>query len=124
MGIYDEFISTGKWGETQILLGMEFKFKCAYCDKNLLGCVDSHSEWQTDHIIPSSKGGCDTIENFALCCRTCNFIKGKWNPSDFLGEQNLTKESLIKAVRIHISERRKQMQKDIDLYTAIVAKHC
>lgn len=53
MGIYDELISTEKWGETQILLGIEFKFKCAYCDKDLLDCVDSHSEWQTDHIINS-----------------------------------------------------------------------
>ncbi len=124
MGIYDELISTKKWGETQILLGIEFRFRCAYCDKDLLGCVDSHSEWQTDHIIPSSKGGCDAMENFALCCRTCNFIKGTWDPSGYLGKQSSSKEDLIKIVKNHVSERRKQMQKDIDLYKAIVAKHC
>jgi 5-methylcytosine-specific restriction endonuclease McrA len=29
-----------------------------------------------DHITPRSKGGEDTEENYAPCCRTCNSRKG------------------------------------------------
>lgn len=123
MSIYDEFMKTGNWSETQILLGIEFDFHCAYCDKNMLCCVDNHSEWQSDHIVPISKGGLDVIENLALSCRTCNFIKGRWDPSEGLGQQGAVKGDLISIARVRIFDRREQMQKDIDLYKGIVAKH-
>jgi CRISPR/Cas system Type II protein with McrA/HNH and RuvC-like nuclease domain len=123
MDIYDEFMSTGHWGPIETQLGIEFQFRCAYCDKDMFDSVDNYKEWQTDHIIPSSKDGCDTIENFALCCRTCNFIKGKWNPFDFLGELDATKENLIKVAKVYITEKRQQTQQDINLYKAIIARH-
>lgn len=47
---------------------------CEYCRSNsseffpdiLLEC---------DHIIPTSKGGKNTLENLAFCCRRCNLSK-------------------------------------------------
>lgn len=123
MDIYDEFMSTGHWGPIETQLGVEFQFRCAYCEKDMFGSVDNYKEWQADHIIPSSKGGCDIIENYALCCRTCNFLKGKWNPLEFLGELDATKENLIKVAKVYIAEKRQQTQQDISLYKAIIARH-
>ncbi len=123
MSIYNELMKTGNWSERQACLGEEFKFHCAYCDKNLLSCVDNHSEWQADHIIPTSKGGPDSMDNLALSCRTCNFIKGTWDPSENLPKEEIQKHHLIKLVRNRVSVRRQEMQKDLDLYKAILAKH-
>ncbi len=123
MSIYDELMKTGNWSERQARLGEEFKFYCAYCDKSMISCVDNHSEWQADHIIPTSKGGPDVMDNLALSCRTCNFIKGQWDPSGGLPQEEILKEHLIKRARARISERRQKMQEDIELYKAILAKH-
>ncbi|QQD21735.1 hypothetical protein GJQ54_08100 [Oceanospirillaceae bacterium ASx5O] len=124
MGIYDELMSTGHWSDTQVRLGIEFNFRCAYCDKDMFGSVDNHSEWQSDHIKPTSKGGADVIDNLALSCRTCNFIKGTWDPSEDLSQEEILKEYLIKRARTRISERRQKIQEDIELYKSILTKHC
>jgi 5-methylcytosine-specific restriction endonuclease McrA len=34
----------------------------------------SSTPLEIDHIIPEAKGGCTTIENPALCCRSCNLL--------------------------------------------------
>lgn len=122
MSVYDELMSTGNWSDTQVRLGVEFNFRCAYCDKDMLGSVDNHSEWQSDHIKPTSKGGADVIENLALSCRTCNFIKGRLDPSDGVPLE-IKKKDLIEKARSLISERRKIMQKDVEIYKEIVTKH-
>ena len=36
----------------------------------------SESRLSVDHVIPSSKGGKNTFENMATCCKRCNGIKG------------------------------------------------
>lgn len=123
MSIYDDLMKTGSWSERQARLGEEFKFHCAYCDKDMISCVDNHSEWQADHIIPTSKGGPDSMDNLALSCRTCNFIKGTWDPSENLPKEKIQKHYLINLARNRISERRQETQKDLELYQAILAKH-
>jgi len=123
MSLYDDFMATGHWGPIETTLGIEFNFCCAYCDKEMFKSVDSYKEWQTDHIIPSSKGGEDTIENYALSCRTCNFIKSTWNPSEHLGELKINKLNLIAVSKEYIIEKREQTQVEIDLYNQIIAKH-
>ena len=123
MSIYDEFMDTGHWGPIDIELGIEFNFCCAYCDKKMFESVENYKEWQTDHIIPSSKGGEDSIDNYALSCRTCNFIKSTWNPVEYLGELNITKLNLINASKDYIMEKRKGTQAEIDLYNQIIAKY-
>ena len=85
--------------------------------------VNSYKEWQTDHIIPSSKGGKDRIENYALSCRTCNFIKNTWNPAEHLGGLNVTKLNLINVSKNYIMEKRKETQEEINLYKRIIAKY-
>jgi 5-methylcytosine-specific restriction endonuclease McrA len=123
MSIYDEFMNTGHWGPTETKLGIEFNFCCAYCDKRMLESVENYKEWQTDHIIPSSKDGEDSIENYALSCRTCNFIKSTWNPAENLGELNITKLNLINVSKDYIIEKRKGTLAEIALYNQIIAKY-
>ena len=123
MSIYDEFMKTGHWGPIETILGIEFDFCCAYCDKKMFESVENYKEWQTDHIVPSSKGGEDSIENYALSCRTCNFIKSTWNPIENLGDLKITKLNLISVSKEYIKEKRKGTQAEIDLYNQIIAKY-
>jgi 5-methylcytosine-specific restriction endonuclease McrA len=123
MSVYDEFMNTGHWGPIETKLGIEFNFCCAYCDKKMLESVENYKEWQTDHIIPSSKYGEDSIENYALSCRTCNFIKSTWNPAENLGELEVTKLNLINVSKNYIIEKRKGTQAEIDLYNQLIAKY-
>jgi 5-methylcytosine-specific restriction endonuclease McrA len=34
----------------------------------------SSTPLEIDHIIPEARGGRTTIENLALCCRSCNLL--------------------------------------------------
>lgn len=43
--------------------------KCSYCWR------DCHKDYQLDHIVPLSKGGTHTIDNFTIACPTCNNSK-------------------------------------------------
>jgi len=53
--------------------------KCVYC-----GCREG-SEWE--HIIPTSRGGPDTIDNQVLACRRCNAEKGDKCLYEWYGEE-------------------------------------
>jgi 5-methylcytosine-specific restriction endonuclease McrA len=117
--IIEALVSTGKWGEDDVKVGIRAGFKCEYCDKDLLASVDNYKEWQKDHMIPTSKGGEDINENIALSCKTCNMsIKSRWNPADVAGE-NASRQELIKAVREFVREKRTVMLSDICTFRAI-----
>ena len=120
--LFRALMATGNWGEVETKLGIEFDFKCAYCDKDLLESVDNFKEWQKDHIVPSSKGGLDEDTNLALSCRTCNFIKSRWDPRLRLGS-NPTKADLVNVAREHVSEKRKEAQSEINSYLEIIKLH-
>ncbi len=63
-------------------VGVRARFKCEYCDKDLLASVDVYEyHWEQDHVIPDSSGGASEFENFAFSCRTCNQLKDDWNPA-------------------------------------------
>ncbi|WP_217540670.1 HNH endonuclease [Vibrio metschnikovii] len=121
--IFDKLMATKLWGEREIKLGIEFDFKCAYCDKNMFDSVDNYKEWQTDHIVPSSKNGDDSYENCVLSCRTCNFIKSTWNPLENMVDKSATRSELIEACKKHITDKRAIIQFQIDEYKRIVGKH-
>jgi hypothetical protein len=48
-------------------------FRCEYC-MTPIGIVPS--PFSSEHILPRSKGGDDTLENLALSCQGCNGHKG------------------------------------------------
>ncbi len=121
--LYEALMATGHWGDVEVKLGIEFDFKCAYCNKDLLGSVDNYKEWQTEHIIPRSKGGADDESNFALTCRTCNFIKGVWNPKEHFMGLNPDKGELIEVSKKYIFQKRSETENDINRYSSLIKQH-
>ncbi|UYM16297.1 HNH endonuclease [Endozoicomonas euniceicola] len=116
-------MATGHWGKIEAELAVDFDFKCAYCDKDLLASVDNYKEWQREHIVPSSEGGAEHMSNFALSCRTCNFIKGVWNPLTQFQNVTPTKAELIFTARKYIEQKRFETQEDINLYLELIEQY-
>lgn len=48
-----------------------------------------------DHIIPTSRGGKDSIENMVLSCQSCNSAKGNMTSEEFASVATLLKEKKI-----------------------------
>jgi len=118
--IVKTLVATGKWSESAARRGVRAKFKCEYCDRDLLASVDDYKEWQEDHIVPFSDGRKDAEENIAIACRTCNFnVKTKWNPQSVCGPK-ASREALIQATRDYIARRRSQFLADVSLFRNIV----
>ena len=98
---YNVLLKELEWSETQITVGERADFCCEYCGKDLLGSPESYDQWNIDHIIPN---GDESIDNLALACRLCNFIKRKTDPSKSAVSND--RESLINAAKSLINERR------------------
>jgi 5-methylcytosine-specific restriction endonuclease McrA len=47
------------------------RYRCEYCRYPEAA---SSTSLEIDHIIPEAMGGRTTIENLALCCRSCNLL--------------------------------------------------
>ena len=47
-------------------------YRCEYC---LYPEAASSTPLEVDHIIPEAKDGSTTLDNLALCCRSCNLHK-------------------------------------------------
>lgn len=45
-------------------------FTCQFC-----GAKVDHDDVEIDHMVPSSMGGSDNLENFACACKKCNQAK-------------------------------------------------
>jgi 5-methylcytosine-specific restriction endonuclease McrA len=61
--------------ESQVLvikriLATKFGWECWYCGLDL-----THRTRHLDHIIPTSRGGKNEIDNYALTCKFCNMAK-------------------------------------------------
>ena len=52
---------------------------CPYCYREM-----SYEEATFDHIIPTSEGGPDTVDNIVLCCDSCNNERGNKDINKFL----------------------------------------
>lgn len=52
---------------------------CSYCAIEL-----SSDQIQLDHVIPLSKGGSHTMDNFAISCKSCNCSKGNKTLEEFI----------------------------------------
>lgn len=59
------------------------KGHCYYCDCELNG------KYETDHVIPISRGGSDGMENIVIACPPCNLSKGDKLPSEWGGSNRL-----------------------------------
>jgi 5-methylcytosine-specific restriction endonuclease McrA len=88
------------WHEHHARVGAIAKFHCEYCNRDMLGSIESYDSWQLDHIIPSSQHGSDDIDNKALVCKTCNFMKGSFVP------EGTDRESRIRSAKEYVTKRR------------------
>lgn len=57
---------------------------CMYCGEQF-----KHAELTRDHIIPMSRGGCDSWENVVTACFRCNNQKGSRTPEEWSGRHLL-----------------------------------
>lgn len=48
------------------------RYRCEYCGYPEAA---SSTPLEVDHIVPEAKGGPTTLDNLALCCRSCNLHK-------------------------------------------------
>jgi len=94
----------GGWAATH---GFNQGFKCIYCDRDFLASYDAFHSFELDHIVPQSRGGENTEENTAACCRTCNSLKSSYLPTG-----NSRVERIANA-RNHVNERRLQREADV-----------
>ena len=103
----DALVAVG-WGHRAATISIRAGFRCEYCDKDILGSVDSYYEFNEEHIVPISAGGLDEISNMALSCRTCNFsLKNKWNPETVCGPEASRREKIL-AVREYVARKREE----------------
>jgi 5-methylcytosine-specific restriction endonuclease McrA len=90
-----------KWSKIQVDVGVRANFFCEYCGKDLLASVDYYDQFQIDHIVPNDD---NNIDNLALSCRLCNFMKRNTDPSDKIKDK--TRENLLSNAKKIINERR------------------
>lgn len=85
--------------------------RCRYCSvevrKNWCEYVKHDDDATVDHIIPKSKGGANTMENYALACRRCNHAKGDRSVEEFLADPRSAKERRLAESRRLFRRRRR-----------------
>jgi hypothetical protein len=101
------------WSELNLKLAMRASFKCEYCGCDLLACFNNYNSWQRDHIHAKSRGGEDKDQNYAVCCKACNFLKHGAAPKGFDPQQE-PREDQIKYFRGYIFGKR-QEREDVEL---------
>ncbi len=89
-------------------------FHCEYCDLDFLDAnqPDNYHRWVGwDHLIPSSKGGANNVDNLVCSCAICNLVKGAWNPRHDQRFHNRsdepTRDELVRAARDHIDKKKR-----------------
>jgi hypothetical protein len=58
--------------------------RCVFCNVRTEK-VSGPNKRHTDHAIPASRGGDNSLENAQNACRTCNLRKGAKTTTEFLG---------------------------------------
>ena len=109
-----------RYGADMVDIAWRARFRCEYCDKDLLRSVDDYEwNWEREHVVPTSPGGPDLVDNWALACRTCNQLKGDWDPRpDAADAQN--REALVASARAYVQGRRAQRGRELDEVRSLI----
>ena len=94
------------WDPNTLELAIRANFKCEYCGCNFFATVNDYDSIQVDHIIPTSLLCDNSLNNLALACKTCNFIKRNWNPQTIKNKAQ-NRDELLKAAKDYILGKRK-----------------
>ncbi len=113
-------VSRYRFGSNMVDIAWRAHFKCEYCDKDLLGSVDTYEwHWEREHVVPTKHGGEDALHNWALACRTCNQFKGVWDPrSDAVDP--LDRDALVASARAYIQRRRAERGAELDIVRGLI----
>jgi hypothetical protein len=120
-----EHLTVLGWAEIAVKDWADWKFRCTYCDADMLECFDRYRLADADHILPKSKYPqlAASRLNLTLACGVCNRIKGRWDPntwespkiyvpgSELTAEQ---REALIERARRYVMERRGKGAAELD----------
>ena len=118
--VIDQLRHEGLAGSWTAEAGERARYKCEYCDKDMLASVDNYLSWQLDHIIPESAGGDHTLENMALSCRECTVrFKGSWNPA-YVAGKDASREELILVVRENVKKKRSSWVRCLSRHREII----
>jgi hypothetical protein len=78
------------WSSRAVELGIAQDFKCIYCKRDLLHRIEDYDCWTEDHIDPKSGDGeRDTVNNLAVACKLCNFVKRTYKPKGTTREERI-----------------------------------
>jgi hypothetical protein len=91
------------WSRQTLEVWRKAGFHCEYCGVCLLASSDVYFRGgHLDHIVPD---GGDVVENLALACAACNFLKRGSDPKEKAPSQ-ATREVLIDVAKAIINARR------------------
>lgn len=99
-----ELIAHHGWSRETLEVWCRAGFRCEYCPENLLKSSDAYFRGgHIDHIVP---GGGDHLDNLALACAPCNYLKRGTDPR--VGGSGIpTRDALISAAKRIIEDRRR-----------------
>lgn len=90
------------------------KWKCVYCDTDLLASADILAGSTEEHLIPRAlleavEESPNRLSNLAPCCIRCNHIKGEYVPDSSNLAAWRSKDDYIRACREFIARRRVEL---------------
>jgi hypothetical protein len=103
------------WHYHTIAIWRRARYKCEYCGKSMIANPDDYFfDAHLDHIVP---GLGNDMNNYALSCKACNFIKRAIDHR--LANQPNTREALIARAAKRIADTRERnkgrLTDDLDL---------
>ncbi len=117
----EKLVRSHRFGADMVDIASRAHFKCEYCSADMLGSVDAYEwNWEREHITPTSAGGEDDLENWAMACRVCNQLKGRGTRGS-TAEIPPGREELVAAARAHVQALRAERQIELSTVRALVA---
>ncbi len=121
--VKSRLVSQYRFSPEMVEIAWRARFKCEYCSADLLESVDNYEyNWEREHVVPTDANGPDEFENWALSCRRCNQLKGKWNPAAVTGA-GANRDELVAAARRYVQSVRATRQQKLAEVRALVTAH-
>jgi len=81
--VVNELITKYRFSQAAIDICLRAKFKCEYCDHDILELFEDFRFSANDHLLPQSKYEklIPAESNHVLACHACNMLKSRWDPN-------------------------------------------
>ena len=116
--IITELLTLG-WSRQTLAVWLRADCKCEYCGCDLLASDDQYFYGShVDHIVP---GAGDDLENLALACKTCNFIKRAKKFAE--AAEVLDRQTIVGRAQAFILARREENQERLRHVKVLIESH-